>query len=142
MRKSAKSAPLGSTKVATANQDHISAPPDRRDHHGFRGLPPPLENFSIANLSDDTLLTTYEVGALLRVSTNTLEAWRRVSGHPLKWGAIANDRIRYTVGNLKAFLAGDGGKRKRRGPPEPERAPRRTRRAKAEGLPAPQEPAP
>jgi hypothetical protein len=82
MCKSAKS------PTAVPDRDHTRALPDRRDHHGFRGLPPPLENFSIANLSDDTLLTTYEVGALLRVSTNTLEAWRRVSGHPLRWGTL------------------------------------------------------
>lgn len=93
----------------------------KRDRRGFRGLPPPLENFSLAKFSDDTLLTSYEVAAIARVSTNTLDVWRRKSGHPLRWSTIANGRIRYTAGDLRAFLAGAG--RKRKAGREPERKP-------------------
>jgi hypothetical protein len=94
----------------------------KRDRRGFRGLPPPLENFSLSKLSSDTLLTPYETAAILRVSTNTLESWRRVSGHPLRWSSIANGRIRYTAGDVRAFLAGEG-RKLRAGQHEPERKP-------------------
>jgi hypothetical protein len=107
------------SKFASTASNKSAAPRDKR---GFRGLPPPLENFSLAKLSDDTLLTTYEVSALTRVSTNTIESWRRVSGHPLRWSTIANGRIRYTVGAVRAFLAGEG-RRLRAGQHEPERKP-------------------
>ena len=136
MRKSAKSALPSSAKNPTA-----SAPPDRRDHHGFRGLPPPA-TFDFEGLPDGSLLSEIEVAAILRVSTNTLGGWRRQGGHPLKWRALPNGFVRYTVGHVREFLA-SGKPRPPRGrppapkPPERRRASRRPRTADT----APAEPA-
>src|SRR5262252_3919874 len=77
----------------------------KRDHHGFRGLPPPPTDFSLASLADDALLTEFEVAAILRVSTNTLGSWRQQPGHPLRWRALPNGFIRYTAGHVREFLA-------------------------------------
>jgi hypothetical protein len=112
------------------------------DRHGFRGVPPPPTNFSLASLADDALLTEFEVAAALRLSTNTLGAWRKQSAHPLQWLALPNGYIRYTALHLRQFL-GLGQPRKRKPSPAPaaiktiekeDAAPprRRARRAKAD----------
>src|SRR5262245_45661606 len=82
-----------------------AGPTKRPRKRGFRGTPPPLENFSIANLSDDGLLTEYEVAAVARLSTNTLSTWRKRPDHPLQWTAIGGGRIRYRVAAVKQYLA-------------------------------------
>ena len=87
-----------------------------RDRHGFRGVPP-LPDFSLAALADDTRLTEYEVAAVLRVSTNTLGGWRRQPDHPLKWEIIADRLVRYTAGAVRTYLG--AGPRPRGRPPNP-----------------------
>jgi hypothetical protein len=81
------------------------ASPDRRDHHGFRGVPPPLPGISLGELADDQLLTEYETAAILRLSTSTLEKWRtRADSHPLEWETMGGRLIRYRAGAVKRFL--------------------------------------
>jgi DNA-binding transcriptional regulator YdaS (Cro superfamily) len=99
MHKSHKSTVLGSTDVPTV--DHNQNPP--RDRHGFRGVPP-MPTFSLASLPPDCLLTTYDVASVLRVSTNTVDAWRRQPDHPLKWITLPNGFVRCTAGALRAYL--------------------------------------
>jgi DNA-binding transcriptional regulator YdaS (Cro superfamily) len=82
----------------TQNQDR------GRERHGFRGVPPPSD-FSLAALPDDALLTGYQVGALIQVSTNTIQSWRRQPDHPLEWEALPNGLVRYRAGTLRAYLA-------------------------------------
>jgi hypothetical protein len=82
----------------------ISKPEQKRDHHGFRGVPPPAD-FSLAVLPDDALLTEFEVASVLRVSTNTLGPWRRQPDPPLPWEILPNGFIRYRAGALRAYLA-------------------------------------
>src|SRR6516165_3354209 len=76
-----------------------------RERHGFRGVPPPAD-FSLAALPDDALLTEYQVGAFIQVSTNTIQSWRRQPDHPLEWEVlIPNGLIRYRAGAVRAYLA-------------------------------------
>ena len=75
-----------------------------RERHGFRGVPPPAD-FSLAALPDDALLTEYQVGALIQVSTNTIQSWRRQPDHPLEWEVLPNGLIRYRAGTLRGYLA-------------------------------------
>jgi len=117
MRKSAKSALPSSAKNPTA-----SAPPDRRDHHGFRGLPPPA-TFDFEGLPDGSLLSEIEVAAILRVSSNTLGGWRRQGGHPLKWLVLPNGFVRYTAGHVREFLASGKPRPPRSRPPATKRTP-------------------
>jgi hypothetical protein len=65
-----------------------------------------LHGVSLAELADDALLTEYETAALLRISTNTLEKWRRSHSHPLEWELIGGSGrlIRYRAGKVKAFV--------------------------------------
>jgi hypothetical protein len=89
----------------------------KRDRHGFRGVPPPA-TFSLAPLPDDALLTEYEVAQIGRWSTNTVQSWRQQQrGHPLRWVVIPGGRIRYTAGELKAFLAGGAPRQRKCRPP-------------------------
>ena len=126
MRKS--KALLGSTKIPTA-----SAPLDRRDHHGFRGLPPPA-TFDFEGLPDGSLLSEIEVAAILRVSSNTLGGWRRQGGHPLKWLVLPNGFVRYTAGHIREFLA-SGKPRPPRGRPPATKPRPPTRKPKSAGTP-------
>jgi hypothetical protein len=87
---------------------------DSNDRHGFRGTPPPA-SFSLAELPDDVLLTEYETAAVGRWSTNSLAAWRRQPGHPLKWELAAGRFVRYRAGDLKHYIATPS-KRRGRGP--------------------------
>jgi hypothetical protein len=98
MRKSAKPCGCGNVPTVAHNLDRA------RNHHGFRGVPPPA-NFSLAALPDDALLTEVEVAAIGRWSTNTVAFWRRDPDHPLKWMTIHGGRVRYQAGNVKAFIA-------------------------------------
>ena len=79
-------------------------PNQKRDRHGFRGTPPPAA-FSLQALPDDAQLTEYEVAAVGRWSTNTVAAWRRQPGHPLRWGVVAGRFVRYRAGYLKTYMA-------------------------------------
>jgi len=125
-----KAALLSSTKAPTAPEQD-----QKPDRHGFRGCPPPIVGLSLSSLADDTLLTTYEVAAIARLSTNSLDAWRRQKDHPLRWVAIIDGRIRYRAGDVKAFLAGGEPRRfttnERKPPsdykPKPARKPSRRR---------------
>ena len=118
-----KSPPLGSTKSPTIDPDGI------RDRHGFRGVPPPLTNFSLAALADDALLNETETAAVLRLSTNTLCAWRQQLDHPLKWLALPNGYVRYTVSAIRAYLA-MGRKRKSKDDSPPQKPPRQPKPAR------------
>lgn len=106
-----KSALLGSTAAPPPNRP---ADQPKRSHHAFRGTPPPA-TFSLSALPDDAHLKDLEVAAVLRVSTNTLAAWRGVPGHPLKWTTIPGGFVRYEAGNVKRFRA--SGKPRTRKPP-------------------------
>jgi hypothetical protein len=129
-----------------------TAPDELRDRHGDRGLPPPAE-FDFDALPGGALLTERETAAVLRLSTNTLTAWRQQSGHPLQWLALPNGYVRYKALHLRQFL-GLGRRRKRKPAPSPapateihteDAAPprRRARRAKAsDGLTSAPESAP
>jgi hypothetical protein len=66
---------------------------------------PPPATFSLATLPDDALLTTIEVAAVLRGSTNTLDVWRTDPDHPLQWISLPSGFVRYTAGALRAYLA-------------------------------------
>jgi DNA-binding transcriptional regulator YdaS (Cro superfamily) len=79
-------------------------PEQNRDHHGFRGVPPPAD-FSLTALPDDALLTEFEIASVLRVSTNTVSSWRRQLDHPLAWEVLPNGFIRYRAGALCFYLA-------------------------------------
>lgn len=126
-----------------------------RDSHGRRGLqPPPLFDFD--QLGNGTFLSEFETAAVLRVSSNTLAAWRGQPAHPLRWLRLPNGFIRYRVAAIRAYVA-MGAQRKPRPKSSSSPAPaataktgihtekdaapprRRARRAKAEGLAAPQE---
>jgi hypothetical protein len=127
----------------------------RRDSHGRRGLqPPPLFDFD--ELGNGTLLSEFETAAVLRISSNTLAAWRGQPAHALRWITLPNGFIRYRVADIRAYLA--GGKPCKRGPPRKKASPaptakteihtedsapptRRRPRARADAA-APQEPAP
>jgi hypothetical protein len=88
----------------------------KRDRHGTsRGLPPPAQ-FDLDLLPDSTLLTECETAAAGRFSRNTLQAWRRLPKHALRWTVVGAGYIRYRAGDLKRFLA-MGQPRKRK--PEP-----------------------
>jgi hypothetical protein len=87
---------------STAGPVGPKTPDDLR--RGFRGVPPPLP-YTLDALPDDALLTGYEAAALSRFSTITLDSWRQIPGHALKWEYAAGRYIRYRAGNLKAFLA-------------------------------------
>jgi hypothetical protein len=104
--------------------------------HGFRGVPPPLADVSLAGLPDDQLLTEYEVAALTRLSTSTFEAWRKRPDHPLQWVKIGT-RVRYRAGSVRQFIA--SGQRPRLGRPrkkDPAPAPKPPkRRPKPSGTP-------
>src|SRR5262245_19739025 len=99
-----KSAPLSSAPTTAQDQDDTRAP-DRRDRHGDRGVPPPLE-FDIYALPDSTLLTARDVAAHMRDAVATVQTWTRIPDHPLKWINIPGGFLRTTVGHLKQFLAG------------------------------------
>jgi hypothetical protein len=91
-----------------------AAPP--RNRHGNRSVPAPAQ-FSLAELSDDCLLTQREVAALGRWAVSTVETWRR-RPHPLPWITIAAGQVRYRAGDLRQFLA-SGKPRKRKPSPSP-----------------------
>jgi len=109
-----------SNKIVKAAAGPTKPPPKR----GFRGTPPPAD-FSLADLSDDSLLTEYEAAAFTRLSTNTLAAWRRRDDPLLEWTTIGGGRcIRYRVDAVKRFIASGyrpqpGRPRKQDVPPAP-----------------------
>ena len=79
----------------------------KRDHHGFRGVPPPPK-FDLDELPDSALLDECEIAAILRNAVVTVQTWRRRQHHPLKWIVIGGGRIRYRVGDLRDYLASGG----------------------------------
>jgi hypothetical protein len=81
----------------------MNKPEPTRDRHGFRGVPPPAE-FSLMVLPHDALLTEREVAAVLRLSTNSLGAWRRRPSHPLAWEALPGGFVRYRAGDVREYL--------------------------------------
>jgi len=84
----------------------------KRDRHGFRGVPPPPV-FDFDALPDGALLNEYETAAVGRWSTNTLAAWRLRKAHRLRSVVIGGGRVRYRVGDVRAYLA-DAAPRKRK----------------------------
>jgi hypothetical protein len=119
---------------------------NKRDRHGFRGVPPPPA-FDFDALPDGALLNEYETAAVGRWSTNTLAAWRSRESHGLRWVVIAGGFIRYRVAHIRAYLA-DATPRKRKPKPPPPDATTPRRRADVKprspataAVPATQEPA-
>ena len=106
----------------------------KRDRHGFRGVPPPPV-FDFDALPDGALLTEHETAAVGRWSTNTLAAWRLRKTHALRWVVIGGGRVRYRVGDVRAYLA-DAAPRKRKPAKHEPRS-----RATSDAVPATQEPA-
>jgi len=84
-----------------------------RDSHGRRGLqPPPLFDFD--QLGNGTFLSEFETAAVLRVSSNTLAAWRGQPAHPLRWLRLPNGFIRYRVAAIRAYVAMGAQRKSRR----------------------------
>src|SRR5262249_56557216 len=109
-------------------------PAHKRDRHGFRGVPPPpVSDFDA--LTDGALLNEYETAAVGRWSTNTLAAWRR-EGHGLRWVVIGGGRVRYRVGDVRAYLADAAPRKRQPGKHEP------GSRTTADAGPAPPRPSP
>ena len=77
----------------------------------------------------------YETAAVGRWSTNTLAAWRLRKAHRLRWVVIGGGRVRYRVGDVRAYLA-DAAPTKRKPAKHEPRS-----RATADAVPATQEPA-
>ena len=108
----------------------------KRDHHAFRGVPPP-PTFDLDELADSTLLSELEAAAILRLSTNTLAAWRlredQRRDHRLAWTTLPNGHIRYQVSALRAYLA--LGPRKKKPKPQDVAPPPATSRRRPAGRP-------
>jgi hypothetical protein len=98
-------------------------PEQTRDRHGFRGVPPP-PTFSLGALADDCLLTEFEVAAVLRVSTNSVEGWRRQPNHALAWEVLPGGFVRYRAGHIRRYLTMGSPRKGRRAKP-PARASQR-----------------
>ena len=117
---------------------------NKRDRHGFRGVPPPPA-FDFDALPDGALLNEHETAAVGRWSTNTLAAWR-LRERGLRWVVIAGGFVRYRVADIRAYLA-DATPRKRKPKPPPlAAAPLRRRadvkpRSRGDAVPAAREPA-
>src|SRR6516162_5728607 len=121
--------------LALAKSDgDVADQPIKRSHHGFRGVPPPPA-FDFDALPDGALLNEYETAAVGRWSTNTLAAWRLRKAHGLRWVVIGGGRVRYRVGDVRAYLA-DAAPTKRKPAKHEPRS-----RATADAVPATQEPA-
>ena len=105
-----------------------AAPSKKRNRHGHnRGVPPP-PSFDFDALADGTLLSEVEAAAILRLSTNTLTAWRlrddKRRDDRLAWIRLPNGHVRYTAAAIRAYLAlGPRKKKQSNGAPAP--APRR-----------------
>jgi hypothetical protein len=106
------------TRHPTPNDHATDAP--KRDRHGERSVPPPLE-FDIHALPDSTLITSRDVAAHGRWAVATVEKWRQQPDHPLKWLTLPGGHVRTTLANFKAFLA--SGKPRKRPGPKPRAAP-------------------
>jgi predicted DNA-binding transcriptional regulator AlpA len=135
-RKRRPAKPPPASKVKRRGTKAAAEPKPSSSKHGFRGVPPPLADVSLAGLPADQLLTEFEVAALTRLSTSTFEAWRKRPDHPLKWTKITGGRVRYRAGDVRQFIASGyrpkvGRPRKKDAAPERRRAPRRPRAAEA-----------
>jgi hypothetical protein len=84
-----------------------------------RSVPPPV-NFDINALPDSALLSAREVAAILRAAVGTVDGWRTKPGHPLRFTWLQG-HVRYSVKDLRAFIALRGNKP--RGPGRPRRNP-------------------
>ena len=121
------------SKSTTTEPDVTTEPAAPRDRHGERGLPPPAD-FDLEALAGSALLNERETGAILRLSTNTLAAWRKQNRRSLPWILLPNGYVRYRVDAIREFLA-SGKPRKRKPKPPPAATkppPGRARRAKAD----------
>jgi hypothetical protein len=90
-------------QVPTASNDQETAA-SKRDHHGDRSVPPPLD-FDVWGLPDSTLLTERDVAAAGRWAVATVAKWRLDPDHPLKWIALPGGFRRTSLGDLRKFLA-------------------------------------
>lgn len=113
-------------KASIPDNPDSDEPP--RDRHGDRSVPPPAR-FSLAELSDDALLTEVEICAHGRWSPCTTQSWRQQPDHPLRWVVLPGGFIRYRVADLREYLA--SGKPRKRGRPRKENAAPPRRRARA-----------
>lgn len=73
--------------------------------------PAPLD---LAALPADALLTETETAGAIRIAKNTLANWRSLTRHHKrqqgpKFIRLAGSMIRYRVGDVRAFIAGDSG---------------------------------
>jgi predicted DNA-binding transcriptional regulator AlpA len=103
-RKRRPAKPPPASKVKRRGAKAAADPKPSSSKHGFRGVPPPLADVSLAGLPADQLLTEFEVAALTRLSTSTFEAWRKRPDHPLKWTKITGGRVRYRAGDVRQFI--------------------------------------
>jgi hypothetical protein len=85
---------------------------DRRDRHGFRGVPPP-PLFSLADLADDAMVTKAEAAGWLRVAKSTVDGWREQPNHPLKWLELPGGFVRTTAGNIRKYIAAGAPRRRK-----------------------------
>jgi hypothetical protein len=94
------------TKARRGASHASRAPPDDkpRSHHAFRGVPALIPGISLSELADDCLLTELETAALLRLSTHTLEKWRRTGNGRLDWVELPGGLVRYEARKLKEFV--------------------------------------
>src|SRR5262249_56743317 len=74
----------------------------KRDHHGFRGVPPPPK-FDLDELPDSALLDEREIAAVFRDAVVTVQTWRR-RHHPLTWIVIGGPRALLLGGGFLPFL--------------------------------------
>jgi hypothetical protein len=69
--------------------------------------PPPPPETPIANrqMPEDTLLTTSQAAAILRVSTETLKKWRQRPGRGPEFIRYPGGSVRYRLSAILKFLA-------------------------------------
>lgn len=80
----------------------------KRDRHGFRGTPPPCSTFSLAALSDDTLLTAYEVASCVRQAIPTV-----LENPSFDWITLPGGFKRSTAGSVRKHIAAGAPRRRR-----------------------------
>jgi hypothetical protein len=85
-------------------------PPKSRDEDDktWRGVAGPA-TFDFDKLPDSAWLLKHEVAQVLRRAPGTLEAWRRIEGHPLRWEKV-DGRYVCSVQALRAYIVQAKGK--------------------------------
>jgi|GEM_PF-6486275 len=96
--------------AAIAHGKKRGRPPKSRDEDDkiWRGVAGPAI-FDFDTLPDSAWLLKHEVAQVLRRAPGTLEAWRRIEGHPLRWEKV-DGRYVCSVGALRAYITQAKGK--------------------------------